>query len=76
MFACEYCKKTFTSKCHLQRHGDCRPVIKICEQRGGNYKSEGSLMRHLKEKHPAAKREAKIPLQPMAKKARMDYQGM
>ena len=81
MFVCEYCKKAFASKRNLQRHGDCRQVVRVCNQCGGIYKSEGALQRHLKEKHPVLKRGAKIPgakipLQPVAKKARIDYQGM
>ena len=68
--------KEFASKRNLQRHGDCRQVVRVCDQCGGIYKSEGALQRHLREKHPAPKRGAKIPSQPVAKKARMDYQGM
>ena len=75
MFVCEFCMKAFARKDNLKRHGDCRQVVRVCDQCGQIYKSEGALQRHLREKHPAQKRGAKISSQPMTKKARIDYQG-
>ena len=74
MFVCEYCLRRFSRKDAVKSHGDCRQMVQVCEQCGRIYKSEGALLRHRREKHPAPRRKAENASQPMTKKAQVNYQ--
>ncbi|CAG9769728.1 unnamed protein product [Ceutorhynchus assimilis] len=78
MFTCDYCARLFTRRDNLVRHGDCRASVKICDQCGEIFKSEGALQRHRKEKHPmprVPKRKAENPSVSMDKRVGLNPQA-